>query len=225
MEQNEKLREIVNLYTYYFIIGIVSLIALFFLPFLGSTVGLGLAIPDTTAGWIVWVAVKVIVSIINVLIFHSFMQQAKVNVRNNAKYIEAKDILGKTKRKNYAPRSPEMWSRRQYGRKATIIAITTALATVALTQAILTFDWVSMLTYLFTIVMGLVMGVLQMKQAEIYWTGEFWEYAKQVEREEQEKKRCTPFTEGKHDHDRRETTAESTGAGTTEPAGHSVPTE
>lgn len=188
MDPNDKLREIVNLYTYYFIIAIVSLIALFFLPFLGSTIGLGLSLPNTTAGWIVWVAVKIIVATINVLIFHSFMQQAKVNVRNDAKYQEAREILGKAKRKNYTPRSPEKWNRQQYGKKGTMIALTTALATVALTQAILTFDWISMLTYIFTIVMGLVMGVLQMKQAEIYWTGEFWEYAKWIQEEEKSKK-------------------------------------
>lgn len=115
------------------------------------------------------------------------MQQAKVNVKNDPKYIEAKTILGKMKRKNYTPRTPEKWVRAQYGKKGTMIFITTALATVALTQAILTFDWVSMLTYLFTIIMGLIFGVLQMKSAEVYWTEEFWDYAKMIERENNER--------------------------------------
>lgn len=185
--ESSKTREFVQLYTYYFVIGIVSLIALFFLPFLGSTVGLGLALPDTVAGWVVWTVTKVIVAVINLLIFHSFMQQAKVNVKNDPKYIEAKTILGKMKRKNYTPRTPEKWVRAQYGKKGTMIFITTALATVALTQAILTFDWVSMLTYLFTIIMGLIFGVLQMKSAEVYWTEEFWDYAKMIERENNER--------------------------------------
>lgn len=83
----------VRQYTNYVIIAIVSFIALVFLPMLGSTVGLGWNIPDTTVGWVVWVAVKVIVATLNVLIFHCFMEQAKVNVRNNDNYTRARAIL------------------------------------------------------------------------------------------------------------------------------------
>lgn len=178
--------EKVKLYMYYFIIGIVSLVALVFLPMLGSTIGLGWNIPNTVVGWIVWVTTKVIVATLNVLIFHSFMQQAKINVKNDPKFIEAKEILGKIKIKKYVPRSPQKWNSQQYGKKGTMIFISTALATVALTQAILSFDYVSMLTYLFTIIMGLIFGVLQMKSAEDYWTNEFWKYAKMIENKENE---------------------------------------
>lgn len=176
----EKIRQ----YMYYFIIGIISLIALIFLPMIGSTIGLGWNIPDTTVGWIVWVAVKCIVASINVLLFHSFMCQAKINIKDDPKYIEASLILNKIKDdKKYLPRSPRKWQAQQYGKKGTMIFLTTALATVALTQAILTFDWVSMLTYLFTIIMGLILGVLQMKNAEEYWTNEYWKFAKMKEQE------------------------------------------
>lgn len=176
---------------YYFIIGIISLIALTFLPMIGSTVGLGWNIPNTMVGWIVWVAVKIIVAVINVLIFHSFMCQAKLNVKDNKKYKEANEILGKIKVKNFIPRSPKKWNTQQYTKKGTIIFITTALATVALTQAILTFDWIAMLTYLFTIIMGLIFGVLQMKSAEEYWTDEFWKYAIMVKEQQEEAERKT----------------------------------
>lgn len=168
---------------YYFIIGVISLISLIFLPMLGSTVGLGWNIPNTTVGWIVWISTKIIVSIINVLIFHSFMQQGKLNVKNHPRYIEAQDILRGIKLKNYIPRSPKEWNRKQYGVKGITIFIWTALATVALSQAILSYDWVTMLTYLFTIILGLIFGVLQMKVAEEYWTEEFWKYAKMIEEE------------------------------------------
>lgn len=169
----DKLRQ----WLYYFIIGIVSFVALVFLPLLGSTVGLAWNIPDTSVGWIVWVATKLIIATINVLIFYSFMEQAKVNIKDDAKYLEAREILVKHNAKNVIPRSPKQWNTKQYGIKGATIFVTTALATIALTQAILAFDWVSMLTYLFTIIMGLIFGVLQMKIAENYWTDEFWRYA------------------------------------------------
>lgn len=179
----------IKLYTYYIIIGVVSLIALVFLPMVGSTVGLGFNVPNTAVGWIVWIAVKLIMAILNVMIFYCFMEQAKVNVKDNEKFIEANRILEKTKDKRAKdPRSPGKWTSQQYGKKGTTIFITTMLATIALTQAILSFDYITMLTYLFTIVMGLIFGVIQMKSAELYWTDEYYKYALMVEREEREKK-------------------------------------
>lgn len=168
---------------YYFIIGIVSLIALCFLPMIGSNVGLGWNLPNTTVGWIVWITIKLIVAVLNVLIFHCFMLQAKINIKDNAKYQEAREILRMTEQKDFIPRSPNAWNRQQYGQKGVVIFITTALSTIALTQAMLTFDWMAMLTYLFTIVMGLLFGIMQMKTAEDYWTDEFWQYAQQVKRD------------------------------------------
>lgn len=172
---------------YYIIIGVISFISLVFLPMIGSEVELDWALPTTTVGWIVWVAVKLIVSTINVLIFHSFMQQAKLNIRDNANYKKAYDLLFNQKNKEQQPRSPKKWNSQQYGRKATVIFITTSLTTVALTQAILTFDWMAMLTYLFTIVMGLIFGVMQMKSAEDYWTDEFLRYALLIDQQRKEK--------------------------------------
>lgn len=172
-----------RIYMYYFIIGIISFVALVFLPMVGTQVGLGWDIPNTTVGWIVWFTVKLIVAIINIMIFHSFMCQAKINVRDDPKYQEAQEILRRIKVKNYIPRSPKKWNGQQYGKKGTMIFITSALAVVALTQALLTFDWMSMLSYLFTIIMGLIFGVMQMKTAEEYWTDEFWKYAKMVKEE------------------------------------------
>lgn len=181
---------------YYIIIGVVSFIALVFLPMIGSTVGLGWNIPDTTVGWIVWVGSKIIVSTLNVLIFHCFMCQAKINVKDNENYKKAREILADVNLKEIKPRSPGKWKAEQYGKKGATIFITSSLAVVALTQAVLTFDCISMLTYLFTIIMGLIFGILQMKTAEEYWTREYYEYAlyrqKSAEIQAQEETNITP---------------------------------
>lgn len=169
---------------YYAIIGVISFISLVFLPMVGSTVGLSWNVPDTVVGWIVWVAVKLIVSTINILVFYCFMCQAKVNVKDNPNYKEAREILFKQKNKEVLPKSPKKWNTEQYLRKGTTIFITSALSTIALTQAVLAFDYISMLSYLFTIVMGLIFGIIQMKTAEEYWTTEYLEYAKMRQNEE-----------------------------------------
>ena len=168
---------------YYFLIGIVSLMSLCFLPMIGSDVGLGWNLPNTAVGWIVWVVVKLIVAVLNVLLFHCFMQQAKINIKDNERYQEALEILRMINLEDYIPRGPVEWTMLQYKQKGITIFLTTALSTVALTQAILSFDWMAMLTYLFTIIMGLIFGIMQMKTAEEYWTDEFWQYAKKVERD------------------------------------------
>lgn len=175
--------EKIKQWMYYFLIGIVSLMSLCFLPMIGSDVGLGWNLPNTVVGWIVWIVVKLIVAVLNVLIFHCFMQQAKINIKDNERYQEALMILRMINLDDYIPRGPIEWTREQYQHKGVTIFITTALSTVALTQAILSFDWMAMLTYLFTILMGLIFGVMQMKTAEEYWTDEFWQYAKKVERD------------------------------------------
>ena len=180
--QDAKLRIKQNLY--YIIIGIISFLSVAFLPMVGSTIGLDWKLPDTTAGWVVWAVSRLIVATINVLIFHSFMEQAKLNVKDDAHYIEAREILYKNKKKEHEPQSPQKWQALQYGKKGTTIFISSAMSVVALGQAILTFDWVAMLAYIFTIALGLIFGIMQMKKAEAYWTGEFYEYALKKQQEQ-----------------------------------------
>lgn len=166
---------------YYCIIAVISVVALVFLPAIGSTVGIGLALPTTIAGWIVYVTTKLIVAIINVLIFHCFRLQGKLNVKDSDEYKRATELLRMTKNnKKYIPLSPAQWGRRQWGSKGVTIFITSILSVFALTQAILSFDWIAMLTYLFTILMGLIFGILQMKREEEYWTVGYLEYAEYI---------------------------------------------
>lgn len=166
----------------YIIIAVVSLIALFFIPFVGSTVGLAWVLPTTAAGWVVYVVSKLLVAALNIIIFHCFILQAKVNSKDNPNYIAAATLLARIERnKELVARSPSQYFAGVYGKKGTLIFITTILAAVGLTQAVLVFDWISMLTYLFTIIMGVIFGILQMNQTEIYWTEEYLRYAKQIE--------------------------------------------
>ena len=174
---------------YYVVIGIISLVALFFLPMIGSEAGLAWNIPNTTAGWIVYITSKLLVATINILIYHCFILQAKINIQDDPKYREATEILNNILDSDTERfRSPREYFKSAYGTKGVTIFITSVLSAIGLTQAVLTFDWISMLTYLFTIVMGLIFGVLQMSQTEIYWTTEYWQYAKRIEQTEAERK-------------------------------------
>ena len=68
---------------YYIIIAVISFISVVFLPMLGSTLGLGWKLPDTTAGWVVWGASRAIVATINVLLCESFLVQGTVSLTDD----------------------------------------------------------------------------------------------------------------------------------------------
>lgn len=188
IEVESSVRQSLRQGMYYIIIAVISLISVVFLPMVGSTIGLGWKLPDTTAGWVVWGASRAIVATINVLLFHSFMEQAKLNVKDNEHYKEAQDILMKVKRKEHKPKSPAQWNAAQYGKKGVSIFLASAMSVVAIGQAVLSYDWATALAYLFTLGMGLIFGIMQMKKAESYWTTEYYEYAlmkKSMEEEQQ----------------------------------------
>lgn len=170
-------------YQNYFIIILLSLISVFVLPLLGSELGLAFNIPNSVAGWLVWCITKIIIVIINVLLFDQFVKQAKVNIKDNEYYKKAKEILDNMEVQLDPPRAPNEFLQGLYRRKGIKLAITTALSVFGLTNAILTFDIASFLTYLFTIIMGIIFGWITMNSVEEYWTDEYYRLALQTQRE------------------------------------------
>ena len=185
-EEDDSIRQTLKQGMYYIIIAVISLISVVFLPMVGTTLGLGWKLPDTTAGWVVWGVSRAIVATINVLLFHSFMEQAKLNIKDNEHYKEAREILVKVKKKEHKPKSPAQWNAAQYGKKGTTIFLSSAMSVVAIGQAVLSYEWATALAYLFTLGMGIIFGIMQMKKAETYWTTEYYEYALMRKRMEEE---------------------------------------
>lgn len=177
-----------RLYQNYIIIGVLSLISVFFLPMLGTEVGIGFKVPNTAAGWVVWTLTKLCIVIINIMLLDQFIKQAKVNVRNDEHFIEANEYYyAKTEEEEYLP-APKEYISSLYKKKGITNTITSALSVFGLTSAILSFDWVSMLTYLFTIVFGLVFGWITMNNVEDYWTDTYYRRYKRDKAQEQAKK-------------------------------------
>lgn len=172
----EQLRLGYKMYLYYGLVFLLSLCMLIFLPMLGSTGDLGYNLPQTKIGWIVFVVTKTVVAIINLLIFHCFICQAKLNIKDDPKFLEANEILGKLRRE-VLPRSPRKFFTKEYGVKGTTTFLFSALSVIALTNAILCFDWIAFLTYILTLLMGIIFGVLEMKKVELFWTEEYLAYA------------------------------------------------
>lgn len=171
-------------YLYYIMIGIVSLCAMFVIPCLGSSVGMEWNFPNTIPGWIVFVSSKLTVALVNILIFHGFIKQARINVRDNPAYLEAMQILNEIGRHTYIPRSIAEINRKEYTSKMTTIAITSLFSAFSFSQAILSFDITSLISYAITVVFGIIFGLLEMKKYEDYYTHEFVDYAKYVQEQQ-----------------------------------------
>ena len=171
-------------YLYYVIIGIFTFIVLVFMPMLGSSIDGGLKLPQGKGAWVMFVITRLFIAITNIIIFYSFMQQAKLNVRNNEYYKAANEILLKTKNaKEKKPMSPKKWETSQYLKKGTTITLGTVFALFSLSQAILTYKYTDLISYVLLIFLATVFGIFQMKKAEIYWTTEYYRYAKMIEEE------------------------------------------
>lgn len=163
---------------WYGIIGVLSFAVLVFFPMIGSGLPLNLNLPSTPIGWVVDIFSKLAVAAINICIFHSFMEQGKLNVSGFWKKLMADEILQRVKRvKTSIPLSPEQWMTREYKSKGISIAITSVLSCVVLSQVVLTFDIVVFISFLLTLLIGLVFGVMQLFKSETYWSQEYYEYA------------------------------------------------
>lgn len=154
--------------------------------------GLAWALPNTTIGWLIWIVSNITASILNVLMFHSFIKQGKVNILEHPAFMEASNLLKANQiGKIENPRSPEQWHRRQYASKGVSLFIFTLLGMISFSHAILTFSLIKFLAQLMTLCLGLVFGFIQMKSTEEYWTVEYLDYAKyaveQKKKEEEER--------------------------------------
>lgn len=180
-EQNiiatKKQKEQFDTYLYYALIVVISLVSLTFLPMIGSGLPISLLLPKTFAAWLMFIFTKVVVAILNVLIFHCFLQQGDVNVKYYYKRRIADEILARIRLSKYIPLSPEEWKYKQYTKKGTTIIITSILSAFCIAQAVLSFDIKVFISYVVTILMGVLFGVLQMKKTEMYFSGEYFDYA------------------------------------------------
>ena len=173
-------------YIYYALVGVISMVMLVFMPMLGSSAGLHWSLPTTTAGWIVYVVCKLCSSGFNISLFHCFNKQGKLNIADSDSYLEARRLLKAADARSVKlARSPFQYHRDIYGKKGFTIFIATLLGTVGLSQAALTFDVKEFLVQIIALIIGIVMGVLQMKDTESYWTEEYLEYAKDYQNDKE----------------------------------------
>lgn len=181
MEDIEDLKKRAGEHIYLIIMFICSVAILLFAPFLGSAIGLEWTLPNTVAGWIVWVITRLLVAILNVIIFYCFIKQGEKNSKNDPNKLKADEILNRVQKdKDKRPLSPKEWKAKNYGKKMVFVFFGTLITAIGVSQALLNYDFNALFTYAFTVIMGIVFGILQMKSTEYYWTVTYLEYANYI---------------------------------------------
>ena len=168
----------VRQYLYYILVGAISFLAIAFLPMIGSSQEIYWGLPQTPAAWAIWIVSKVAASTLNVLIYHCFIRQGNLNTKKDPDRLKAEAMLHKlNKGKEKTPISPSKFMARQYIRKVPLIAISTFLSLLAFGPALLMFDFIVFIVYLFSVIISIVFGILEMKHVEEYYTVGLLEYA------------------------------------------------
>lgn len=174
-------------YAYYLIIMIVSLLATCFLPMIGSEVNVKYTPPSTAQEWLIFLSARILIGLINCMIFFCFTKQAEVNVKDDPNYIRANEILNRVKHEKVKiPESPKQFMKKEWSTKATSITISSILASFTLAGIVLRFDLTQLLVYLFVVILGVFFGYFTMRKHEHYWTDEYLKYALMVEKEKKE---------------------------------------
>lgn len=191
VEARKEIRKTLNDSAYFIIIGLISMLAVFLPPlFMGClSSDIGLAFPKTVEGWILYAIMNVSTAIANISLLVLFKLQAKKNARKNENFVKANDILNKLagRKEVFIPRSPAKMDAGDYTRKILAIVASTFTASITLTSLILSFDWMTLLSCLVSIIITLCISWITMINNEIYWTEEYLLYAEMVEREQKEK--------------------------------------
>ena len=165
-------------YLYYALIVGLTIISIVFLPLLGLDQNgeINFKFPQTILAWIIWVIGKGAIIIVNCLIFHFFVLQGKDNIKDDEDYIKGMKELNMYRDEEYIPKSPFVLERGAYLKKGGTVLLSTAMSLFALPSLFLQFSLTNFLSTLFSIVMALAFGFMQMRETETRWTKDLISY-------------------------------------------------
>lgn len=190
VEARKEVRRVLNDSAYYIIIGLISMLSIFIPPlFMGClSSDIGLAFPKTVEGWILYLVMNISTAIANISLLILFKLQAKKNARNNDNFKKANEILNRLagRKEVFIPRSPARMDTMDYTKKVIAIVVSTFTASITLTSLILSFDWMTLLSCLVSIIITLCISWITMINNELYWTEEYLLYAQMVEKKQAE---------------------------------------
>lgn len=200
--KRKQVRQVINDSAYIVIISLVSLLAIIIPPLVNGCLSsdISMNFPKSVEGWVLWSLLNGGTAIGNVSLLFLFKLQAKKNVRNDANYIKANEILNRLagRKEVFIPRSPAKMNAQAYSRKILTILVSTIASSVVLTSLVINFDWLTLLSCLLSVLISLCVSWVAMLNDEAYWTEEYLLYAIMMEdkiKHEQEAQETEPEQE------------------------------
>ena len=143
--------------------------------------------------WYEWVF-TIISEVLSITTFIGFSIQGKLNVKDDARKLEADKILGKLKIKETKPQSPKSFESKAYISKAIMVSITTVGTCMLVPVIAINFNIAMLMSLTISSMTSIVFGILNMKSFEDYYTHEYVRYA---ESKEEESKQVSTIVEDK----------------------------
>lgn len=152
----------------------------------------------------------------NLTIFTAFIQQAKINIADDPNYKLANSILQKHKPKEYKPRSEKAYLSQVYSKKGLTLTLSTVASLFVIGSAIFNYDYMLLIAVTFSVITTIVMGILQMRKTEIYYTTEYLDNAQLLSQADEHNIQ----KEEQNDNNKQHTIPQPTGTSTQESTGH-----
>lgn len=169
-------------YAFYGIIVVILILVLFVVPILAGGINANdfrYYLPKSTAGWIVFWAIRGGTVAGNLCIFGLFKAQAKTNSRDNPNFIEANRLLEQLNgTEGFIPVSPKKKLVKDWTTKGITVFVTTALESVVIGSLAIAFDVMTLISCITSSITAVLFGIVAMIKDEVYWTEEYLLYAK-----------------------------------------------
>lgn len=135
--------------------------------------------------WYEWLF-TIISEVLTVTTFIGFSIQGKLNVKDDARKLEADKILGKLKIKEVKPQSPKSFESKAYISKGIMVSVTTVGTCILAPIIAIDFNAATLIALAISSMTSIVFGILNMKRFEDYYTHEYVRYAEWKEEEDKQ---------------------------------------
>ena len=185
-EKSKKTREFISNSKNGIAVIILSVIAMFLVPLLGSYLTGTTQFPQTIPEWILYFACALAISICSLFIYLALFNQGKMNVKEEPEYLEAKELhLKNFKRMNgkeIIPINPFIWEKNQKRRKGFLQTMGIFFGLLGLGLAVISWNTSQFVSATLSVIMSIGFGLVKMADVERMWTEGWLEYELYIEK-------------------------------------------
>lgn len=194
-ERSKKTRQFISDSKNAIAVIILSLIAMFLVPLLGSYATGTTQFPQTIPAWILYFTCAIAIAICSLMIYLALHNQGKLNVKDEEEYLQAKELHQKNfKRmngKDMIPVDPFKWEKKQKTMKGIFQTLGIFFGLLGFGLGVLCWNNSQFISSTFSIVLSIGFGLVHMGDVERMFTEGWLEWEMYVDKKlnEEEKRK------------------------------------